>query len=513
MKKLFTLIAMALLGMGSASAQDGKVELSWATMVKAEVDDGNGNKVMNAADQTNTEFYLADGMTKSGFVLTRCDGKARTQANTQRGECTEMVLNFKNNTAQKLVIPEGTSVYKINFYGWSQGDNWTYLRAYGPSDTQWEWEDKIGAGITDNDKIIGEATYPLDPCIISDEYKATDAYKTKYPNGDRAYHKPGYCFASIDFGNDPYTGQFCFIFDGNNQERAWIEVYTTREAADKAPKAEPAVVEQKEELSAGAVELSWATMVKAEVDDGNGNMVMNAADQTNTEFYLADGTTKSGFVLTRCDGKARTQANTQRGECTEMVLNFKNNTAQKLVIPEGTSVYKINFYGWSQGDNWTYLRAYGPSDTQWEWEDKIGAGITDNDKIIGEATYPLDPCIISDEYKATDAYKTKYPNGDRAYHKPGYCFASIDFGNDPYTGQFCFIFDGNNQERAWMVVYTTREAADKAPKAEPVTGDPNGISTVKAEKFSGAIFNMAGQRVDRNFKGLVIKDGKKIIVK
>ena len=266
----------------------------------------------------------------------------------------------------------------------------------------------------------------------------------------------------------------------------------------------------------GKVELSWRTMIK----DVEG---ANAADQTNTEFYLADGTTKSGFVLTRCDGTSRTQANTEREGCTEMVLNFKNNYAQKLVIPEGTSVYKINFYGWSQGDNWTYLYAYGPRDTEWEWTDPIGSGVKDNDKIIGEATYPLDPCIISEEYHSHADYATKYPNGDRAYHNAGYCFASIDFGNDPYIGQFCFIFDGNNQERAWIEVYTTREAADKAPKAEAVTiGKENsqqnflnaeGISTVKAEKFSGAIFNMAGQRVDRNFKGLVIKDGKKIIVK
>ena len=50
MKKIFTLMASALLGLGTVNAQNGVVELSWDTMVKNETGD-------NAADQTNTEFW------------------------------------------------------------------------------------------------------------------------------------------------------------------------------------------------------------------------------------------------------------------------------------------------------------------------------------------------------------------------------------------------------------------------------------------------------------------------
>jgi hypothetical protein len=41
----------------------------------------------------------------------------------------------------------------------------------------------------------------------------------------------------------------------------------------------------------------------------------------------------------------------------------------------------------------------------------------------------------------------------------------------------------------------------------------NGISTINAaEKVSnGAIYNLAGQKVGKDFKGLVIKNGKKMI--
>ena len=268
----------------------------------------------------------------------------------------------------------------------------------------------------------------------------------------------------------------------------------------------------------GVIELSWASMVK---DDAG----TNAKDQNNIEFYLADGTTKSGFVLQPAGG--RSQAGPMdREDCTGRALNFKNNTNQILTVPGGTKVYKINFYGWSQGDNWTYLYAFGPS-TDWFWKDGIGEGVTDvNTKIIDGATYPIDPCVVN-EANVKDTETT-------CFHKAGYCFASIDIaalpGGEPLEGQFCFVFNGNNQERAWMVVYTTKEAAKAAPVAEtprlgkdksnPTAGiiyqsTPTGISAINANDGieNAAIYNIAGQKVDASYKGLVIKNGKKYIVK
>ena len=345
-----------------------------------------------------------------------------------------------------------------------------------------------------------------------------------------AYHNAGYCFASIDFSNEAYEGEFCFLFNGNNQERFWMVVYTTKEAAAAAPGAEsPTIGKDKSqtifidaennrqaELKANILELSWDTMVKDETGT-------NAADQTNTAFYT-DTITKnvSGFILTRADGSSRTQAQTIREYCGK-VLNAKNNSAQKLIIPEGKKVYKINFYGWSQGDNWTYLYAYGPSSTEWEWTEPIGSGIQDNKTIIEQAKYPLDPCVVVEE-NAKDGYSP-------TYHNAGYCFASIDFSNEAYEGEFCFLFNGNNQERFWMVVYTSAEAAATAPQAEGVTiGKENsvqtfieagkaaeeaaGIATIQAEHVGkAAAYNISGQKVSSSYKGLVIKNGKKYVVK
>lgn len=246
----------------------------------------------------------------------------------------------------------------------------------------------------------------------------------------------------------------------------------------------------------GVIELSWDTMDKNEAGD-------NTFDQTAITFNNNDG-----FILKPEGG--RTQTKTVREYCGK-VLNFKNNTNQTLVIPEGTKVYKINFYGWSQGDNWTYLYAYGPVAGEWEWKDPIGTGIKDNAVIVEQAKYPLDPCVVGEAYTETSP----------AYHNAGYCFASLDFSDEPYEGQFCFVFNGNNQERAWMEVYTTPEAAAAAPKAEDVKigkdksqttfiDAATGIENVTVQKpvENGAIYNLSGMRVGKDYKGIVITNGK-----
>ena len=45
--------------------------------------------------------------------------------------------------------------------------------------------------------------------------------------------------------------------------------------------------------------------------------------------------------------------------------------------------------------------------------------------------------------------------------------------------------------------------------------DPAGIINVKedAVKADGAIYNLAGQRVSKDYKGIVVKNGKKFVVK
>jgi hypothetical protein len=56
-------------------------------------------------------------------------------------------------------------------------------------------------------------------------------------------------------------------------------------------------------------------------------------------------------------------------------------------------------------------------------------------------------------------------------------------------------------------IYFGTEAAYNAAVATGIQG----VKTVKAQ--SSAIYNLAGQRVDANYKGVVIMNGKKVVIK
>lgn len=44
--------------------------------------------------------------------------------------------------------------------------------------------------------------------------------------------------------------------------------------------------------------------------------------------------------------------------------------------------------------------------------------------------------------------------------------------------------------------------------------DPSGISTVKANAAKSAvIYNLAGQRVSKDYKGIVVNEGRKVVMK
>ena len=53
----------------------------------------------------------------------------------------------------------------------------------------------------------------------------------------------------------------------------------------------------------------------------------------------------------------------------------------------------------------------------------------------------------------------------------------------------------------------------KSIKIIQIGGEGTGIAAVKAEKADGAIYNLAGQKVNANYKGVVIQNGKKYLQK
>ncbi len=433
MKKIFTLIASALVGLGAFAQESDVIVLSAANYDEAKSQElGGQDWYFNG-----TEVYL--NMSGRAWKVVERQG-------------WDNGLNFKNNTNYTIQLGN-VKAYRIEFAGFSLGDNWDYLYAYGVGDNDgYEWVDPIGKSVLDNTKIIEQAKYPLDPCEST--------------LGAPVYNKAGYTWAVLDFIDEPYEGVFPFIFSGNNQEQCLIRIYTTKEAAEAANN------------SKFSFEVSTYDADKT-------------AEMGGQDWYF-----KGTDMYLNMAGRAWKEV--ERQDWNEGI-NFKNNTKYTIQLGDN-KVYRVEFSGYSLGDNWDYLYAYGVGDNDgYEWVDPIGQNVTDNNTIITKAAYPLDPCVTTMEAPV--------------FYNAGYTWAALDFADAPYEGIFPFFFSGNNQEQVKITVYLTRAAADEAASVyvKPVY-DLNAVDSVIENQISdNSIYNVFGQKVSDDYKGIVIKNGKKFI--
>jgi hypothetical protein len=96
------------------------------------------------------------------------------------------------------------------------------------------------------------------------------------------------------------------------------------------------------------------------------------------------------------------------------------------------------------------------------------------------------------------------------------CYVNVDgtnYGNDDVTAE-----NGNIIEFGLVAgTHTFKKYSGtgniliSSIEITPVAADPSGIATVKNEVAKSAIFNLAGQKVNGNFKGIIVKNGKKIL--
>ena len=83
------------------------------------------------------------------------------------------------------------------------------------------------------------------------------------------------------------------------------------------------------------------------------------------------------------------------------------------------------------------------------------------------------------------------------------------------AGKTYYIFSPKSQVDFYGVAYTYDQAAFEAADPLPTPEVPTSIEAVKnvQPKADCAIYNLAGQKVDKSFKGIVLKNGKKMIQK
>ena len=80
-----------------------------------------------------------------------------------------------------------------------------------------------------------------------------------------------------------------------------------------------------------------------------------------------------------------------------------------------------------------------------------------------------------------------------------------------------YLAHATGSKISWSGIYFSESEAASIKVAKEdgtefsILADPASVNTIKADAQNGAIFNVAGQKVGANYKGLVIKNGKKTI--
>ena len=167
-------------------------------------------------------------------------------------------------------------------------------------------------------------------------------------------------------------------------------------------------------------------------------------------------------------------------------IKLSNGAQNTLTLPAGKGASKITFYSYINFD--------------------AGIGAKDMAKFrksywkeVGGVTYTEETATLMTQlvytYMDNDTKKTAYGAWvDGANNQDG----KIDAISFSFESPLNAITFTNTGEQPCVVIEL--EVIDAA-----------GINSVKAEKANGAAFNLAGQKVANDYKGLVIKNGRKFI--
>ena len=146
--------------------------------------------------------------------------------------------------------------------------------------------------------------------------------------------------------------------------------------------------------------------------------------------------------------------------------------------------------------------------------------INANEPVILKATAGTSYEFANKEMKAKDAEPKKVKVGDKVSMIGSYD-ASIYAPQNSYivSGQNLYLVDVENavtvkNTRAYITVTSSTQA--KSRLSFSIDGDEaTGIDAVESGNAAdnGAIYNLSGQRVGKDYKGIVIKNGKKVMMR
>ena len=241
------------------------------------------------------------------------------------------------------------------------------------------------------------------------------------------------------------------------------------------------------------VESAW-TDTPSGTYDGTISVKLNAISQTS-----------GAKLVYTTDGSDPTASSTQVADGTS--INISESTTLKVGLLIGSNVTGIITR------NYTITDFVAHDINIYVNVDKVGWSTVNFHTWGGNHTGTTWP--------GTTITATKTINGKTWYYAPYSMSSSTDFIN-------IVVNSGNEQPQTVDFNYITKdiylEVSTDTDDAghhyfNDVTDEITGISNVvmddkqETNRYDNAIYNLAGQRVGKNYKGIVIKNGKKVVIK
>ena len=487
MKKFFTFVAAALMTMTvSAQVNSTRVELS---PLYADADNSDNTTWRFA----NTDITLTNSSSKSYSSVDRFGDPTGTG-----DTCEISFLKMSKDVLFKINIPDGQVAVRIEFWGLSNSSagNWAYLcYLANPAlptpivsvDGGQTVDGITGRDIMDNGAIKALA-YPFSPSPIQAE--TTPVAVIEDPLG--------------------WYSELSFLYDGNNQVGANIVIYTVPEADLESydPAKDQSIKGSLDQpgisggINSTRVELS---PLYADADNSD-NTTWRFA---NTDITLTNSSSKSYSSVDRFGDPTGTG-----DTCEISFLKMSKDVLFKINIPDGQVAVRIEFWGLSNSSagNWAYLcYLANPAlptpivsvDGGQTVDGITGRDIMDNGAIKALA-YPFSPSPIQAE--TTPVAVIEDPLG--------------------WYSELSFLYDGNNQVGANIVIYTVPEAdlesydPAKDQSIKNSLDQPESSSVIEIENepamptidYNAPMYNILGQPVSKDYKGVIIQKGHKFIL-
>jgi hypothetical protein len=175
-------------------------------------------------------------------------------------------------------------------------------------------------------------------------------------------------------------------------------------------------------------------------------------------------------------------------------------------------MFKVGFYTPNGANRYMYIVEKSTVRTLSLSEFKVEGYVNGCDNLDGSPMWQAS-ILVNEDYSIGDAdFNQSYKDGELTHvnqlNQPKYGW----FVFDAKAGETYMIFGPNYQFGFRGFDFTPGATIADYTPTDP-TGQTTAISTIKADNAKAVRYNMAGQKVDESFKGVVIENGRKVMVK